>query len=417
MKRIAVLCLAASVVAANPARAQLTMQMGNNWNFTFSGNVNAFFTYQFSNNSSDSALVNGGLTPVAQGNYARIRTGLLPAFAVFDAKGKEGETNIGVHFGFAPQIQSPGVHDNFGNGTQAGAQIDMRQVYLTVAGDWGQILAGREIGLFQRENILTDMTLFGIGATGGSLGAGGTTLGRIGFGYVYPNFNAQITYSTPATSPVQWAIGVFDPSFIGGGLTSYLFTPIPRFETELSYTSKFGQPAAAGAPASTDQALFWVGGLWQQAKSSPLSGSTSVNAEGVDAGVKIDISSISIVGSGYYGKAIGTTLMLSTPLAVDSGGTGRKSYGYIAQAMLKVDPQWTVGASWGQSLMDATDLDKADGVAGTLLKANSLAVGTLVYQATKSVKGVAEFDYVQSSNHDNAKNHDIQLATGLMLFY
>ncbi len=49
----------------------------------------------------------------------------------------------------------------------------MRQVYLTVGGAWGQILAGRELGLFGRQNILTDQTLFGIGATGGHLSAAG----------------------------------------------------------------------------------------------------------------------------------------------------------------------------------------------------------------------------------------------------
>ena len=88
---------------------------------------------------------------------------------MFDAKGKEGETDLGVHFGFAPQIQcgigrqrERQLHDCFG------AQIDMRQVYLTVGGTWGQILAGRELGLFGRQNILTDQTLFGVGATGGA---------------------------------------------------------------------------------------------------------------------------------------------------------------------------------------------------------------------------------------------------------
>jgi hypothetical protein len=53
----------------------------------------------------------------------------------------------------------------------------MRQVYLTVGGGWGQLLVGRELGLFNRQNILTDQTLFGIGATGnGQPGDGfGTT--------------------------------------------------------------------------------------------------------------------------------------------------------------------------------------------------------------------------------------------------
>jgi hypothetical protein len=108
----------------------------------------------------------------------------------------------------------------------------MRQVYLTVGGSWGQILAGREIGLFQRQNILTDQTLFGIGATGG-INSIGTTLGRIGFGYVYPNFVPQMTYSTAAGRPGQLSIGIFAPAGLGGDAgTVYGETQVPRVEAE-----------------------------------------------------------------------------------------------------------------------------------------------------------------------------------------
>src|SRR5207248_10075756 len=108
---------------------QLTMQTSNGWSFAFSGNVNAFWVFSKVNNSGPA--------------NSSVRTGLLPAFATFEAKGKEAGMNLAVHFGFAPQIQNAGVHDNFGNGTQAGAQIDMRQVYLTVGFKNGsQILAG-----------------------------------------------------------------------------------------------------------------------------------------------------------------------------------------------------------------------------------------------------------------------------------
>ncbi|HEY8256113.1 MAG TPA: porin, partial [Gemmatimonadales bacterium] len=160
MKRVALLCLGLALGAASAAEAQLTMQMSNGWSFTFAGNVNAFAIYESQSDNGTTATP-GGLVAVG-GKGFNIRTGLLPAFAVFDAKGKEGETDLGIHFGFAPQIQCGGqAHDCFG------AQIDMRQVFLTVGGTWGQILAGREIGLFNRQNILTDQTLFGIGATGG----------------------------------------------------------------------------------------------------------------------------------------------------------------------------------------------------------------------------------------------------------
>src|SRR5437762_1443994 len=185
MKRLTLLLLGLALGVSATAGAQgLTMQMSNGWSFSFSGNVNAFWVFSKVNNSGPA--------------NSSIRTGLLPAFATFDAKGKEGGMNLGIHFGFAPQIQNAGVHDNFGNGTQAGAQIDMRQVYLTVGFKNGsQILAGRELGLFGRQNILNDMTLFGVGAVGIGAGqTGGTTFGRIGYGYLYPNFDVQVTYST-----------------------------------------------------------------------------------------------------------------------------------------------------------------------------------------------------------------------------
>src|SRR5213080_1259112 len=184
MKRLTLLLLGLALGVSATASAQgLTMQMSNGWAFQFSGNVNAFWVFSKVNNSGPA--------------NSSVRTGLLPAFATFEAKGKEAGMNLGIHFGFAPQINNGAVHDNFGNGTQAGAQIDMRQVYLTLGGDWGQILAGRELGLFSRQNILNDQTLFGVGAVGiGGGQAAGTTLGRIGYGYIYPNFDAQLTYST-----------------------------------------------------------------------------------------------------------------------------------------------------------------------------------------------------------------------------
>src|SRR3954454_7044170 len=208
MKRVALLCVGLAVGAASVAEAQLTMQMTNGWSFTFSGNVNAFAIYE-SQSTDGGTTAPGGLVGVG-GKGFNLRTGLLPAFAVFDAKGKEGNTDLGVHFGFAPQIQcgAPAAASNGGATAHDcfGAQIDMRQVYLTVGGTWGQILAGRELGLFGRQAILNDQTLFGVGATGGAAGQG-TTLGRIGFGYIYPQFKAQMTYSTAAGRPFNLSIG------------------------------------------------------------------------------------------------------------------------------------------------------------------------------------------------------------------
>src|SRR3989454_757491 len=168
--------------------------MSNGWSFTFAGNVNAFWSFTKQNTTAGDAA------------NSSVRTGLLPAFATFEAKGKEAGMNLGVHFGFAPQINNGSAHDQFGGsaggvtnvGIQAGAQIDMRQVYLTIGfKDGSQILAGRELGLFSRQNILQDMTLFGVGAVGiGGGRARGATLGRIACGQIYPDITTRVARST-----------------------------------------------------------------------------------------------------------------------------------------------------------------------------------------------------------------------------
>ena len=433
MKRLAVLgtvaTFAIASIAAVPrtAHAQLTMQMGNGWSLSFSGNVNAFEVEGFS--SGAPADVTYGNVNSAEGTTNRVRTGLLPAFAVFDVKGKEGPLDLGVHFGFAPQIQtgsscssSGGTqHDNFGCGTQAGAQIDMRQVYLTLGGSWGQILAGREIGLYQRENILTDMTLTGVGATGGQIGAGGTSLGRIGFGYTYADFNSQITYSSPATNDVVLSIGLFDPSTLNGESGPAKYTKLPRVEAELTWTGKLGTPAAG---AAGDKVLVWVGGTWQEANflgNTTVDSVTSLtdstrNAEGVDFGVKLDLGQLSLVGSGYYDKGVGTTLMFTTNAGFDGVGQGRTSFGYIGQITYKIDPKWMIGASLGASNLLMTDQDRlTDNLA--LLKDNLDGTAMITYQWTKSLRFVAEYDYTEAVNYAFQSNKVNQIDAGFMLFF
>ena len=402
MKRVALLCLGLAVGAASAAEAQLTMQMTNGWSFTFSGNVNAFAIYESTDEEGGTLAAPGGLIGIG-GKGFNLRTGLLPAFAVFDAKGKEGNTDLGVHFGFAPQIQcgtgggTASAHDCFG------AQIDMRQVYLTVGGTWGQILAGREIGLFNRQNILTDQTLFGIGATGG-INGGGTTLGRIGFGYIYPNFVAQMTYSTPAGRPGQFSIGLFQPAGLGGPAGSaYNETQLPRLEAEGTY--------------KTGNINLWVNGTAQNAKDPAAD--VSKTAVGAGGGFRFGSSSFSLTGSGYWGQGIGTTLQFNgtggTGVAVGTDGDLRTSYGFLGQLTFTPSAsKVTLAASYGSSFLQASDGEPID-----FKTENSLISGGIYYQATKSLKVVGEGNYAwtKESVADTDKNSTFAPAFGLMLFF
>jgi hypothetical protein len=384
--------------AASVAEAQLTMQMSNGWSFTFAGNVNAFLTYE---SFGDDGTTPGVIVPGAGSeSETRIRTGLLPAFAVFDAKGKEGNTDLGIHFGFAPQINcGTGVHDCFG------AQIDMRQVFLTVGGSWGQILAGRELGLFQRQNILTDQTLFGVGATGSAgtpgAGGGGTTLGRIGFGYNYAQFKAQMTYSTVAGRPFQLSVGLFEAATNG----PYTKTEIPRVEAEGVWTG--------------GNTKVWVGATAQTNKNP--ANDESASAYGASGGVRFGSSTFSLTGSGFYGKGLGTTLMFNggTCTGGTCGANGgddlRNSYGFIGQVTFTpANSKVTVAGSYGSNFLEASETEGGSGKIE-----NTLISGGIYFQATKSLKVVGEFNYAWTKDDIDAteKNSSFAPAFGFMLFF
>lgn len=408
MKRfVRVLAPLVLLLAADSAHAQLTMQMTNGWSFTFSGNAHAFLTYEKESEDGKTTTPFGVVGSSA--NQTRIQTGLLPAFAVFEAKGKEGNTDLAVHFGFAPEIQcGRGVHDCFG------AQIDMRQVYLTAGGSWGQILAGRELGLYGRQNILTDQTLFGIGATGAGGGApgaifsqSGTTLGRIGFGYPYPQFKAQMTYSTPGGKSSQVSIGLFESSTNAAEASGpYSKTNIPRLEAEYVY--------------SKDEFKGWLGGLVQSTK-NPATGD-SATATGISGGVRWDNKKFSLTGSGYYGKGIGTTLLfLGGSCTGGTCGTNgsddlRKSYGYIGQITYTTGKA-TLAGSYGASLLDASNTENTP--LATFKTQNALVSGGIYYQTTKSLKLVFELNYATTEDKDSSekKNSSFAPAVGLMLFF
>jgi len=393
MKRSALLLGGLLLAAASTANAQLTMQMSNGWTFSFAGNVNIFAQYQSQEDGGTTGSP-GTLTGVGgQGFY--YGTGLLPAFATFEAKGKEGNTDLGVHFGFAPEVQcGGGIHDCFG------AQIDMRQVFLTVGGGWGQILAGKELGLFARGNILADQTLFGVG--GGGIAPSGTTLGRIGYGYPYANFVGQITYSTQSGRPTQLSIGLMDPSALDGNYTQ---TDVPRLEGEFTWKGK--------------NVNLFINGTVQNAK-DPVA-DESKTATGVGGGLtfKTENGKFSLTGTGYWGKGIGTTLQFSGVgpalggLGVGADGELRDSYGGFAQATIGLGEKNTLAASYGVSFLQATDGEP------NFKTSNGMISGGLYHQATKSLKIVFEGNYMISDDTENnvEQNKAFTGAFGFMLFY
>ena len=300
------------------------------------------------NAAHDPCHINATLNSSLQGGtvgdntrVSRVRTGLLPAFFSFNVRSPEVAGLRGsARISFAPQIQNANTKNQFGS------QVDLREVFFNVDGDFGTLSVGRTLSLFQRQNILNDMTLFGVGVNGGNgADGGGTTLGRIGYGYVYPQFNARIAYKTPNINGFQLEVGIYDPSKIchAAGLCAAT-TKLPRLETELSYALSYDYLSLLG----------WFGAMWQEAEDFDPANASEVNGEitawGVSGGLRVSYQGFSLTAAGYNGEALGSVLMLDTD-SLDRYGNERENYGFYVQGSYAMGAL-TLGVSYGENNSD-----------------------------------------------------------------
>jgi hypothetical protein len=341
-KLATIMCLiACALFITTPAQAKLAISTANGWEFSTDGFINAFAIYEDS--EAKPANVAGGTLEDSDESAFRVRTGLLPGLIAFNIKAPTTKgLDLASRVGFYPQIQN----DQAADGRQSfSSQIDLREAYLTADGKFGQILAGRALHLYQGKNILNDMTLFGAGVQGGVSG-GGTTLGYIGYGYVYTNFGAQIKYSTPDFAGFKFALSVNDPSPISD---DYNLTDAPDYEGEISYAAKMGGMSIQA----------WVNGMTQDADNAA---GDSVTASGIAAGVGVDVIGIHALVSGWTGKANGDTLLLSGGL--DSTGEEIDGNGFLANITYNFISTTKIGIQYGQNSMDETTAQKAARDAG-----------------------------------------------------
>ncbi len=301
----------------------------NGWEFSFDGSVNAFVVNTQAD-ATPSGTRSGGTGLPANGvDQTRVRNGLLPTVFGLNAKSpKIDGTTYSARIGLYPSINDSNTQ------TSVTGQMDLREAFFTAAGDWGGIQGGRALNQFQGANILNDMTLLGVGVSG-NLGSGAVvTLGRIGYGYVYPQFGASLRYTTPERSGMKASIGVYDPSIIardeGGAtaVTNATETETPEIQGNVSWGGNIG-----GGKALVD-----VSGMWQQANfasgstdssSNSISGNT-VNAWGLASVAKYSISGFTFTAGGFLGEALGTAVLQDED-ALDIDGNEKDHAGYYIQ--------------------------------------------------------------------------------------
>lgn len=326
-----------------PANAAVVLGGADGWEVSYGGFINLFYTQSdFERNDGTSE------------DSAHLNEGLLPSFHTMTVKTPEVNGLRGTgQITFAVDSSSEkGSRLNKSGLFGTTSNIDMREVFFNVSGDFGTISAGRTLALYMRQAILKDYTLFGMGALAGPDG-GGTGLGRIGYGYVYPDFRTRFAYATPDMGGFQLTVGIFDPQEPLGPSSAYTSeTDTPQFQAEATYNSSFEGGSFSG----------WAGFLWQEQEisASPAGGSGDVESVGWNIGAEVTASGFNVGGHYYEGDALDTLLFNTGAL----GGFGCNATackeadndGFYIQAGYTFNGTTKIGGGYGESRQDANAL-------------------------------------------------------------
>jgi hypothetical protein len=245
-----------------------------------------------------------------------------------------------------------------------------------------------------------------------------TTLGHIGYGYLYTNFGPQIRYTTPELNGVKVAFSINEPYKISADTAK---TNTPRLETEISYATVLGS-------GTTLQA--WASGLYETATRSKAAGVARPGEQnqsiGGAAGVSAGFAGLDLLASGYAGEGLG---MISAQdgdafgsSSTDAAGKERTHFGFLAQATYKLTPDVKIGVNYGQNRQVESDDDKTKrGTYGTTgfvpMKKQEAADVMVAYNFNKFTQFVAEYTFAQNTWHDNATQHSNSFAIGTMFYW
>ncbi|MCH8117851.1 MAG: porin, partial [Proteobacteria bacterium] len=223
---------------------------------------------------------------------------------------------------------------------------NIRQVNVKFGSDWGTIMIGRDLGVFGSDAIVADMTLLGVGTVSDlTVGGGNTTLGRIGVGYLYADWKAQIQYTSPSWDGFSFTVALVDPWGLGALSPDSLGSGDFDQQADTYGFEGKGVYNFGGDDGSTASGKVWASFIRQALDSSSLPGQ---DATGFDIGVKVAVSDFELVAYFYSGEGIGTTGFLLD--AVATNGNTRDSDGFYVQGTYKLPGGGTkLGVSFGES--------------------------------------------------------------------
>ncbi|MDX1633306.1 MAG: porin [Marinobacter sp.] len=305
-----------------------------------------------------------------------VKMGFLPNTIGFNFSKDVGDLTLGGRSSFWATI-----NDSLNNPTDTA--IDVRQFYATVDGDFGQVLIGKDFGLYSRSNIFLDEILLGFGSPG--LNPNGVSFGNIRAGYEYPTPSAQITYRTPDLSGFKLAVGVLEPANTTGAAQSE--ESAPRLEAEATYS----------ADLNGLNLTAWVNGLQQSSESA----TTEVDTTGVGYGVKASIAGLTLAASGFTSEGTNGILLVNGAFSDDN-----EADGFLVQG------SYTLGAN--RLVLSYGETDAVD--AGYLDTENTSIA--LFHDVNSNLKLVGEYNMYEGENAAGATAEEVDtIALGAVVLF
>ena len=266
------------------------------------------------------------------------------------------------------------------------------------------------------------MTLFGVGGLTGGADQSGTSLGRIGMGYLYTDFHPQISYASPSFGPMSFKVGIFDPSdVVSSGTAANRYQSPDATEGDsprVEFTVNASQDVAGATVAA------WLDGSYQYAEfasgAGPGYGVSGDALKGVDSyefafGTKISYQGFALVASGFKAHGVGTRGRHGEG-ALDIAGKAKHSYGGYLQGTYDLGQGTNIGYSYGgnYSLQTGAELGTT-AVAET--NGQTLHSGMIWHNVTDNFRVIAEGGFAEHSFHMGGAIEDTFGGVGAFFFW
>lgn len=372
--------LPAALLAAMSCSAQAVSWDTGDWKLSLSGQVNADYVYTTCDAGD---LQSGGITLTSlqcagavdedgnPDNVSSVQNGLLPASLVFNAATTQDGYDIGATIGVFYGTNS--------NEALGFSTVDARQVFLTFGNnDMGTFKFGRDFGLFGFDAIIADMSLIGVGAGFTPSEPGHTTLGGLGYGYVYVDRLTQINYTTPSMNGFTGTIGIFSPIDGNGGESG----STPGFHGKLAYNWSGDMPGAVSATFINQEIITNAG--------------TSESISGFDLFGKMSIGDIGLLAYYFDGEGMSTLALGGLVLPGFDAATGdpEEVSGYMLQGSYQLG-KTKLGLNYSAS--ESTELVDVENTRVTLGAYHAL---------TKNLTLLAEISALESEIQGSAGGKD-----------